>query len=108
MVATESRRAGPLAESKASDRGVSARAFHELIVTDLRPELPRIAAPVTVLYVNPPGSPMTAAQMEAGYAAAYAGLKAAKLTRIDDSRHFIMFDQPDRFAAEVRSFLASR
>ena len=106
MIKTEGLRAGPLAESRASDRGVSARAFHELIVTDLRPELGRITAPVTVLYVRPPAAPMTDAQMEAGYRAAYAGLKGAELKRIPDSWHFIMFDQPERFQAEVRSFLA--
>jgi pimeloyl-ACP methyl ester carboxylesterase len=108
MVRTESRRAGVLAESKASDRGVSARAFHELIVTDLRPELARIKAPTTVLFVNPPGSRMKDAQMEAGYRAAYAGLRDAQVKRIPDSWHFIMFDQPERFQAEVRSFLARR
>ena len=108
MIKTEGLRAGPIADSRASDRGVSARAFHELIVTDLRPELPRITAPVTVLYVNPPQSPLKDAQMEAGYRAAYAGLKRVQLKRIPDSWHFIMFDQPERFQSEVRSFLAQR
>lgn len=107
MVKTEPLRAGVLAESKASDRGVSARAFHELIVTDLRPELPRITAPVTVLYVRPPSAPMTDAQMDTAYRASYAKLKGVKLTRIPDSYHFIMFDQPARFEAEVRTFLAA-
>jgi pimeloyl-ACP methyl ester carboxylesterase len=105
MIKTESLRAGPLAESRASDRGVSARAFHELITTDLRPELGRITAPVTVLYVRPPQSPFDDAQTEAGYRQAYSGLKIAKLTRIPDSWHFIMFDQPARFASEVKTFL---
>jgi pimeloyl-ACP methyl ester carboxylesterase len=108
MIKTESRRAGALADARASDPDVSARAFHELITTDLRPELPRIAAPLTVLYVNPQGSPMSDAQMEAGYAAAYDGAKGARLARIPDSWHFIMFDQPERFQAEVRTFLAAR
>jgi pimeloyl-ACP methyl ester carboxylesterase len=107
MIKTEARRAGALAESRASDPAVSARAFHELIVTDLRPELPRITAPVTVLYVRPPQAPMTDAQMEAGYQAAYAGLKGAQLKRIPDSWHFIMFDQPERFQAEVAAFLSA-
>lgn len=106
MIKTESLRAGVLAESRASDRGVSARAYHELITTDLRPELPRITAPVTVLYVRPPGFPGTDAQMDAFYAQAYAGLRGASLKRIPEAWHFIMFDQPEAFQAEVRSFLA--
>jgi pimeloyl-ACP methyl ester carboxylesterase len=106
MINTTSRRAGVLAESRASDRDVSARAYHELLTTDLRPELAKIAAPVTVLYVKPGGSPLDDAQTEAMYRAMYAGLKGAELKRIPDSAHFIMFDQPERFQAEVREFLA--
>jgi hypothetical protein len=45
MVRTEALRAEPLADSMASDSDVSGRAFHELIVTDLGPELPKIVAP---------------------------------------------------------------
>lgn len=107
MVNTETRRAGVLAESRASDRGVSARAYHELITTDLRPELPRITAPVTVLYVRPTNFPGNDAQMDAFYKQSYAGVPSVSLRRIADSAHFIMFDQPERFAAEVRSFLAT-
>jgi pimeloyl-ACP methyl ester carboxylesterase len=51
MIRTESLRAGPLQDSARSDRAVSSSAYRELIVTDLRPELPRIKAPTTVLYV---------------------------------------------------------
>jgi pimeloyl-ACP methyl ester carboxylesterase len=107
MIKTESLRAGPLAEARASDRMVSANAFHELIVTDLRPELARIAAPTTVLYVRPPNAPLTEAQMDAAYQASYATLPGARLKRIDDAWHFIMFDQPARFAEELRMFLAA-
>lgn len=108
MIRTEGRRAGVLAESRASDRGVSARAYHELVTTDLRPELPKISAPVTVLYVQPGGSPLTEAQTDGLYRQAYAGLRGAQLKRIPDAAHFIMFDQPERFQAEVRSFLAAK
>ena len=51
MIRTESLRARPLQDSARSDRAVSSSAYRELIVTDLRPELPRITAPTTVLYV---------------------------------------------------------
>ena len=106
MVATESMRAGPLQDSIASDRNVSARAFEELVVTDLRPELRNIRVPVTVLYVTPRGAPLTDAQIDQYYTASYANLSGARLQRVPDSAHFIMFDQPELFTREVRTFLA--
>jgi pimeloyl-ACP methyl ester carboxylesterase len=104
MVNTEAMRAGAIDDSLASTADVSARAYHELVVTDLRGELASIAAPVTVLYVTPKGG-MTPAQADAVYQAAYAGVKALRLQRIDDSAHFIMWDQPALFQAQVRQFL---
>ncbi len=105
MVKTEALRAAPVEHGMASDPAVSARGMYDLITTDLRPELGRIQVPVTVLYVRSPALPITDAQMEAFYKAAYAAVPAATLTRIPDSYHFIMFDQPTRFAADVRRFL---
>jgi pimeloyl-ACP methyl ester carboxylesterase len=105
MVMDESRRAGPIRHGLASDRNVAARAYHELITTDLRPELGKIKVPVTVLYVKTPNLPLSDAEFDAFYKASYAGLPQAELKRIPNSYHFIMFDQPQRFAEEVRSFL---
>jgi pimeloyl-ACP methyl ester carboxylesterase len=90
----------------ASDRSVSARAFRDLIVTDLRPELGAITAPVTVLYAfGPQMRGQTTAQVDGFIGGLYGNLKGARLIRVDDSRHFIMFDQPARFDAEVKAFL---
>jgi pimeloyl-ACP methyl ester carboxylesterase len=90
----------------ASDRRVSAQAFKDLILTDLRPELTQITAPVTVLYAyGPQMGGQTTAQVDGFIGGLYANLKGGKLIRIDDSRHFIMFDQPTRFQAEVEAFL---
>jgi pimeloyl-ACP methyl ester carboxylesterase len=105
MINTESLRAGPLQDAAASDRAVSASAFRELVVTDLRPELARITAPTEVLYVRFNDPRMTPEITDAIYQASFATLPGAKLTRIDDSAHFIMLDQPARFAAEVNAFL---
>jgi pimeloyl-ACP methyl ester carboxylesterase len=88
----------------ASDRRTVANAFHELIVTDLRPELGRIRVPVTVLYVLPAG-PMTAEQYDALTRQLYANIANAHLVRIDDSNHFIQFDQPVRMVTEVDAFM---
>lgn len=88
-----------------SDRQTVANAFHEVIVTDLRPELPRIIVPMTVLYVVPPNVPMAPAQFDAVMRSVYANAPLVKLIRIDESYHFIQFDQPSRFVAEVDAFM---
>lgn len=105
MINTESLRAGPLEDSRTSDQKVSAAAFRELIVTDLRPELGRITAPTTVLYVRFNDPRMTNEMVDGIYTASFATLPGATLKRIDDSAHFIMLDQPAIFAAEVNAFL---
>ena len=105
MINTGSLRAGPLEDSRTSDQKVSASAFRELIVTDLRPELARITAPTTVLYVKFNDPRMTPEITDGIYRASFANLPSAELKRIDDSAHFIMLDQPAAFAAEVNAFL---
>jgi pimeloyl-ACP methyl ester carboxylesterase len=90
--------------SIASDRASFAGAIHALMTTDLRPRLGTITAPVTVLAAANPFAPRT--RVEPLYTAAYAGLPQAKLTVIEDSFHFIMFDQPAAFEAALREGLA--
>ena len=105
MINTESARPGPLQDVATTDQQVSAAAFRELIVTDLRPELANITAPTTVLYVKFNDPRMTDAITDMIYRASFANLSGATLTRIDDSAHFIMLDQPERFVADVNAFL---
>jgi pimeloyl-ACP methyl ester carboxylesterase len=105
MIDTVAMRAGAIEDSVTSDAGVTARAYHELIVTDLTPELAQIVVPVTVLYVLPKGIPFTEAQMDAYYQGAYAPLKGVLLKRIPASAHFIMWDQALQFQGEVKAFL---
>lgn len=88
-----------------SDPDVSARAYHELLTTDLTPELKNIAVPTSVLYVVPNGVPLSPEQMDGFYKMAYANVKDISLKRIPASAHFIMWDQPEQFQAEVRGFL---
>lgn len=108
MIRTEALRAGPIRHSAETDQDVAARAMHELITTDLRPELGAIAAPATVLYVAFEGAPgMTPELTDRIYQMSFAGLPGARLVRIPDSAHFIMFDQADRFHAELDAFLSA-
>jgi N-formylmaleamate deformylase len=92
-----------------SDPDVTARALRELAATDLTPELPKIVAPTTVVFATPlPGGALTPAQIRQTYTTAYRGVKRLTLAPIAESGHMIMFDQPARFNAAVRSFLAAR
>ena len=88
-----------------SSRPVMARALYDLLTTDVRAELPAIKTPTTLLYPYDAamGAPM--AMIDKTYGDAYAALPGVTLKRIDDSRHFIMFDQPKAFADAVDAFL---
>lgn len=105
MVRTESARPEIIEHARQSNVGVTANAFHELIVTDLRPELSSIRAPLTVLYVIPPQAPITPEQYEGFLRASYASVPTARIVKIEESYHFIMIDQFDRFMGEVTTFL---
>ena len=107
MINTESRREEALQHMRDSDQGVAAAAFRELVVTDLRPEISAITAPVTVLYVKFNDARMTNELTDMVYSASFANRPGTTLKRIDDSAHFIMFDQPQRFATEIEAFLTS-
>jgi pimeloyl-ACP methyl ester carboxylesterase len=105
LVKTESGRAAPVEWSRTSDRSVVARAMHELITTDLRPELGRIRSPITVLYAYDPAYGAPAEAIDGLFRSAYANAPGATLQRIDNSFHFIMIDQPAAFAEAVDRFL---
>ncbi|UYY58250.1 alpha/beta fold hydrolase [Sphingomonas sp. S2-65] len=87
----------------AADPRVSAQAMYEDLTTDMRPELTRIRAPLTIAYawndVYPRG-----AQAEAFFRAQYAGAAGARFVAIGDSGHFIMLDQPEAFARALAAF----
>ena len=106
MINTESRRAEALEDMRESDQKVSAAAFRELITTDLRPELSRITAPTEVVYAKFNDPRMTPQITDSIYQMSYAGLPGVTLKRIDDSAHFIMFDQPQAFYADLDAFVA--
>lgn len=108
MVRTPSERAAVLENGIASDPTVYPRVMEELILTDLRPELLNIRVPLTVLYVHAPLIPLSEKETDALYRGSYANLPHAILKRIPESYHFIMLDQPQRFARELQSFLHTR
>ena len=105
MVRSEALRPDIVRHSLASDAAVSGQAMYELATTDLRPELARIAVPLTVLYVTPKGAPVTDAQMDQFYKLSYATAPGTVLKRIPGAYHFIMLDEPEAFRRELAAFL---
>jgi pimeloyl-ACP methyl ester carboxylesterase len=105
MIRSDAHRPTYLAQAMRTDRDVAGRLFQEVAEPDLPPRLPAISGPVTVLYVSAPNIPIGDDKTDSLYRAAYRGLPEVSLKRIDESYHFIMLDQPARFAQEVRDFL---
>jgi pimeloyl-ACP methyl ester carboxylesterase len=93
-----------------SDVGATADFAAQLMALDLRPTLARIRVPVVEI------SPFNAPDFtrmgidEAGKTAYYRGLLAGTarldVVSISPARHFVMFDQPEKFAAALDQALA--
>lgn len=105
LAKTEAVRPALVAASINSDRKTVADAVYELMITDLRPELGRIKAPIEIVYAYDSLFGIPAASVDAMYRQAYASAPHIHFTRIDDSFHFIMLDQPERFSRAVETFL---
>lgn len=88
----------------ASDRASFASGIYALMTTDMRPRLGDVKAPVRVIAAANPYA--SRAQVEPLYRTAYAGTPDFQLTVVDDSYHFIMFDQPEAFEKALREGLA--
>ena len=89
----------------ASDKSVVARAMYEVMTTDFRTELHKIKAPTTMLYPWDAQSGFARADTDKLYRENFAALPGVKMVCIEGSFHFIMFDQPEKFASAVETFL---
>jgi pimeloyl-ACP methyl ester carboxylesterase len=105
MIRTESMRPLALEDAVTTDPDVAGRAYEELIMTDLRPELANIEAKSLILYAIT-GVQSSDLQIESNFSSSYAALKGVSFKVAPKSAHFIMWDNPQWFQAEVRSFLA--
>ena len=92
--------------SVASDRHAMAAAIREVMTTDVRPGLAGMTTPVWAIYASDANGGAPAAMADAMWGREYASLPGVTLIRVDDSRHFIMTDQPETFAGIVDRFLA--
>ena len=89
----------------ASDRQALATAIREVMTTDVRPQLADMTTPVWAVYAADEDGGAPAAMADAMWTREYISLPGVRLIRVDGSRHFILADQPDRFAEIVEAFL---
>lgn len=85
-----------------ADRETYVYGYADFLKLDLRSELERIKAPVTVLAATQPHGKE---QVSAVYNEQYQNLKNKKIIYAEDSAHFIMYDQPEWFARQLHAAL---
>jgi pimeloyl-ACP methyl ester carboxylesterase len=86
-----------------ADARVTAEVLYEDLVTDLRPDLPAITAPITVVYPWNATFP-TRAMAGPFYQKQYAAAPHVTFVDIGDAEHFVMLDQPGAFQAAIDTF----
>jgi pimeloyl-ACP methyl ester carboxylesterase len=106
MMRNEVGRAAMVEWSMASDRQAMASAIRDVMTTDARPGLAAMTTPVWAVYAADANGGAPAAMADGMWGREYGALPGVKLARVDDSRHFIMTDQPERLSALVDEFLA--
>jgi pimeloyl-ACP methyl ester carboxylesterase len=89
---------------RGADPRVSGEAVFEDMTTDLRPDMPSIRTPITLVYPWSAGLPKERA--DALYRGEYAGTPNIRFVDVGDSQHFVMLDQPEAFARALVAFLA--
>jgi pimeloyl-ACP methyl ester carboxylesterase len=106
MANSEAGRKAAYDGSIASDQAVVAEALYEDLLTDMRDEVGKIQTPTLVLYEYDATATMPpAGAYEAMVQAAYKPMPHVTLVRVEGSRHFIMYDQPAKFDADLQGFL---
>lgn len=89
------------------DRRVLAQSLYEVMTIDLRPRLPSITAPVTVVYGWSADESSPRSRTDSLFRGAYSRLRTpATYERIEGAEHMVMIDRPTRFMAAVDRFLA--
>jgi pimeloyl-ACP methyl ester carboxylesterase len=89
-----------------SDRAVVVEALYEDMLTDMRPKVAGIETPTLVLYEYDAASKMPDPSVYEGLVKdGYKGMPNVKLVRVEDSKHFIMYDQPVKFDAVLEGWL---
>lgn len=85
-----------------ADRETFVYGYTDLLKLDLREVLPQIKAETLILGASFPDAGI----VKENYEKQYAKLATKQIEIANDSKHFIMFDQPEWFYKNVNSFLA--
>jgi pimeloyl-ACP methyl ester carboxylesterase len=103
-----------LSFGKGANIGATAEYMQELMSADLRPGLSNVTVPLleigpfdaSIDPLNPYSPTQSVTEKQAYYQQLLAADPAAKVQMVDDSRHFIMLDQPAGLFAAIDAFLA--
>lgn len=88
-----------------SDKATVIQALAELARTDLREDLARIKCPVLVIMAGITSSALST-DAQAKSREQYAALPGAKILFFEKARHFIMYDEPEKFRETLDAALA--
>ncbi|MEQ8237920.1 MAG: alpha/beta hydrolase [Cyclobacteriaceae bacterium] len=86
-----------------ADRKTYVYGYTDLLKLDLRPILTNIEIETLIIGGTFPEKEM----VRQNYEKQYANLKNKKIVLLDDSKHFVMFDRPDRLSLEINNYLLS-
>lgn len=89
--------------SAAADARVVAQVAYEDVITDMRPKLGQVTAPVLVLAAWHPGMPFTEPQVQGFFERQFLGTQKVKVSTVAQAAHFIMLDQPETFQKALRA-----
>jgi pimeloyl-ACP methyl ester carboxylesterase len=89
-----------------SDRRTIADAYYEMNVTDLRDSIAGIRAPTLVLVPWHESQKRDTAEVLATYQRQYQKLPGTRFDLIENSRHFLMIDQPQATNDAIDTFLS--
>lgn len=102
MMTNDSTKMNLLADwSIVADRNTYVYGYTDLLKLDLRKTLLNISVPTLILGASFPDK----AVIKTNYDKQYANLKNKEIIIIDDSKHFIMFDQPEQLYSQINKFL---
>lgn len=89
-----------------SDRAVVTEALYEDLLTDMRGDVAKIQTPTLVLYEYDAANKMPPAEAyEVLVKDGYKAMPHVTLVRVEDSRHFIMYDQPAKMDEALEGWL---
>ena len=105
LVKSDEKREMVLGWSLASNRHAIAQGVEDLMTIDLRPELKNNQAQIKLIYGYDKAMGLPQEFVDKLYDGAYAGIPNVEKQRIDNSLHFIMYDQPEQFKNAVLEFV---